>query len=62
MNAAAILEAILAIAPQLFTLVQGELTGGSTVTDAQVQALFTAYGVEAGVASALINSLSAQGK
>jgi hypothetical protein len=62
MNAAAILEALLSIAPQLFTLVQTELTGGPAVTDAQVQALFTAYGVEESTAAALVASLKAQGK
>ena len=61
MSVAAILEALLAIAPQLFTLVQQQ-TSGATVTDAQVQALFTAYGVEAETAAALIASLAAQGK
>ena len=66
MNVAAILEALLAIAPQLFTLVQQQ-QAGTTVTDAQVQALFTAYGVEEATAtqstaSQLIASLQAQGK
>jgi hypothetical protein len=61
MTAQAILAAILEIAPQLFALVQQELSG-TTVTDAQVQALFTAYGVEAGVAANLIATLKAQGK
>ena len=61
MNVAAILEALLAIAPQLFTLVQQQ-QAGSTVTDAQVQALFTAYGVEEATATQLIASLQAQGK
>ena len=61
MNIAAILTALLQIAPQLFALLQQQ-ESGVTVTDAQVQALFTAYGVEAGIASQLIASLKAQGK
>lgn len=61
MNIQALLTAILEIAPQLFTLVQQELSG-AVVTDAQVQALFTAYGVEAALATQLIASLQAKGK
>lgn len=61
MNIAALLEALLAIAPQLFSLLQQKL-GGATVTDAQVQALFTAYGVEEAIAAQLIATLKAQGK
>ena len=60
-TAAQILEALLAIAPQLFTLVQQEFSG-TTVTDAQVQALFTAYGVEEAIAAQLLATLKAQGK
>jgi hypothetical protein len=61
MNIAALLTALLEIAPQLFSLIQQQ-TAGATVTDAQVQALFTAYGVEADIASKLIATLQAQGK
>lgn len=61
MNLQALLTAILQIAPQLFAFVQQELAG-ATITDAQVQALFTAYGVEAGIAAQLIATLKAAGK
>jgi hypothetical protein len=61
MNIAAILQALLTIAPQLFALLQSQ-TSGATVTDAQVQALFTAYGLEAATAAELIASLQASGK
>jgi hypothetical protein len=61
-TAASILTALLNVAPQLFALIQQELSGGPAVTDAQVQALFTAYGVEESVAVALVATLKAQGK
>ena len=61
MNLAALLEAILAITPQLFALFQSQ-TAGATVTDAQVQALFTAYGVEEAIAAQLVATLKAAGK
>lgn len=61
MNLAAILEALLAIAPQIFQLIQQQ-ESGTVITDAQVQALFTAYGVKEAIATQLIASLTAQGK
>ena len=61
MNLEAILSALLAIAPQIFNFIQ-QKNSGVTVTDAQVQALFTTYGVEEGVAAQLVSTMQAAGK
>jgi len=60
MNIAAILSALLSVTPQLFALFQKQQAGG-TVTDADVQALFTQYGVEEAVATQLIAQMKAAG-
>lgn len=57
----AILTALLNIAPQLFALVQQELSG-TAVTAAQVQAVFTQYGVDEATTAALIVAAKAAGK
>lgn len=55
----ALLTALLNIAPQLFALFQAQ---GTTVTSAQIQAVFTQYGVDEATTAALIAAAKAAGK
>lgn len=60
--AQAILTALLQALPQLWTLIQSELSGGTPSTDAQVQAIFAQFGVEEATVTALIAQLQSEGK